>query len=286
MSTVLRLAVQKKGRLSESSLSLLKECGVKFSNNDRKLKATSTNFPIEFLFLRDDDIPDYVSSGVADIGIVGENEVAEKKKNVDLIKRLGFSKCRISLAIPKEVDYEGLKYFQGKKVATSYPVILRQFFEEQGVDTDIHTISGSVEIAPGIGLADGIFDIVSSGSTLISNGLKEVEKVFFSEAVLVANPGLDADKRAILDRLLFRIAAVQEARNFRYIMLNAPEEALKNIEEILPGAKSPTVTPLSTPGWVSLQAIIQEDEFWSVIEDIKSVGGEDIISLPIDKMIK
>ncbi len=286
MSNILRLAVQKKGRLSESSLSLLKECGLKFSNNDRKLKAVSSNFPVEFLFLRDDDIPDYVASGVADIGIVGENEVSEKNKEVKRVKGLGFSKCRISLAIPKEIEYEGLSFFQNKKVATSYPVILQKFFDENNINTEIHTISGSVEIAPGIGLADAIFDIVSSGSTLISNGLKEVEKVFYSEAVLIANQDLSAEKQAILDKLLFRIEAVQQAKKFRYIMLNAPVSALPKIEQILPGVKSPTVTPLSTEGWVSLQAVIADDDFWDMIEEIKNAGGEDIISLPIDKMIK
>ncbi len=286
MKTVLRLAVQKSGRLSESSLALIRECGIKFSPTGKgKLMTRAANFPLELLFLRDDDIPGYVADGVADLGIVGENVMVEKNKHIATAKKLGFSKCRLSLAIPKGETYNGIDYFQGASVATSYPHILEQYLSGQGVKADIHEISGSVEIAPGIGLAKGICDIVSSGSTLMSNGLKEVEVVMRSEAVMVASPSLSDEKRTLLDQLLFRIDSVQNGKNHKYVLLNAPNEAIERIIDILPGMKSPTVMPLASAGWSSIHSVMKEDEFWEVIESLREAGAEGILIVPIEKMI-
>ncbi|WP_286745445.1 ATP phosphoribosyltransferase [Roseivirga sp. UBA1976] len=286
MENILRIAIQKKGRLSDDSLKLIKECGIKVNNGTGKLKADATNFPMEFLFLRDDDIPGYVQDGIADIGIVGANEAEEKNKEVTWVKHLGFSKCRLSLAIDKNEEYNGVQDFAGKSLATSYPKILGDFLKTQGVEADIHEISGSVEIAPSIGLAYGICDIVSSGSTLLSNGLKEVEVIYKSEAVLLATPNLAPEKQAILDRLIFRINSVQAAKNNKYILLNAPNNKVQEIIKILPGMKSPTVLPLAMEGWSSVHTVIQEDDFWQIIEDLKSAGAEGILVVPIEKMIQ
>lgn len=281
----LKIAVQKNGRLSEKSLQLLNECGIKLSNGDRKLKTVSSNFPIEILFLRDDDIPQYVEQGVADIGILGENEVWEKDKEVLTIYKLGFANCRLSLAIPKDVDYNTISYFNNKKIATSYPVILDKFFKENNLNVEIETIGGSVEIAPGIGLADGIFDIVSTGSTLQINGLKEVEVVTKSEAVLISNKNLNADKKEILERLLFRIQSVRNAAENKYILLNAPNESVDKITAILPGMKSPTILPLKEPGWSSIHSVVKEDQFWDIIDQLKKLGAEGILVINVEKMI-
>ena len=281
----LKIAIQKSGRLSEKSLDLLKSCGIQLSNGDRKLKAESKNFPIEVLFLRDDDIPQYVEQGVADIGILGENEVWEKDKDVTTIKKLGFATCKLSLAIPKDEEYFGLEYFNNKKVATSYPKILSKFFTEKNISVEIEVIGGSVEIAPGIGLANAIFDIVSTGSTLLMNGLKEVEVVTSSTAVLIANRKLNKEKQQILDKLIFRIDAVRAADENKYILLNAPESAVNSISAILPGMKSPTILPLSEPGWVSIHSVVKEDEFWDVIDQLKILGAEGILVVPIEKMV-
>lgn len=282
---ILKIAIQKSGRLSEKSLELIAETGIDVTNGKRKLVATSPNFPIQLLYLRDDDIPQYVADGVADIGIVGENEVEEKAKNVELAERLGFAKCRISLAIPQDVPYDGVEYFNGKKIATSYPVILQKFLDKNNVNAEIHEISGSVEIAPGIGLADSIFDIVSSGSTLISNRLKEVEKVMFSEAVVIKTPGLSSEKEKILSDLLFRIQSVRRSRHNKYVLLNAPNDKLDEIIKILPGMKSPTVLPLAEKGWSSVHSVLQEDDFWEKIDQLKSLGAQGILVIPIEKMI-
>lgn len=283
--SILKIAVQKSGRLSEKSLQLLADCGIKISNGERRLKAVSPNFPIEVLFLRDDDIPQYVEEGVADAGILGENEVWEKDKNVTVIKKLGFASCRLSLAVPKDAVYTGAQYFSGKKVATSYPVILQKFFDSNKLDTAIETISGSVEIAPAIGLADGIFDIVSTGSTLQINGLKEVEVVTKSEAVLISNPNLSEDKQQILDKLLFRIQSVKNAAENKYILLNAHDKAIPEIIKILPGMKSPTVLPLAQAGWSSIHSVIREDAFWDIIDQLKALGAEGILVTNVEKMI-
>lgn len=284
-NSILRLAIQRKGRLSEDSLSLIKESGIKFSNRTGKLKSKARNFPIEFLFLRDDDIPDYVADGVADIGIVGENVALEKSKKIDFVKKLGFSKCRLSLAIPKEIDYKGLSYFQHASIATSYPKILRGFLDKKNITADIHEISGSVEIAPSIGLASGVCDIVSSGSTLLSNGLKEVETILNSEAIIIGNQHLKEEKKSILDKLLFRIESVQKGKNSKYILLNAPNENLDKIIELLPGMRSPTIVPLADKNWSSIHSVINEDEFWEVIENLRNAGAEGILVVPIEKMI-
>lgn len=283
--TQLKIAIQNKGRLYEDSMELIKEAGIKFSLGGRVLLATAKNFPLEALFLRDDDIPQTVADGVADIGIVGENEMMEKKENVVIAKRLGFSKCRLSLAIPQSEEYNGLAYFSGKKIATSYPVILQDFLDKNNIQADIHVINGSVEIAPGIGLADAIFDIVSSGSTLVSNRLKEVEVVTPSEAVLVANPNLSEAKKAILEELIFRMESVQRAEGKKYILLNAPNEKIAEISAILPGMKSPTVTPLAEEGWSSLHSVIAENDFWEIIGKLKAAGAQGILVIPIEKMI-
>jgi ATP phosphoribosyltransferase len=285
MTSILKIAVQKSGRLSDDSLNLIKECGIKFNNGSGKLKAVSSNFPIEFLFLRDDDIPGYVADGVADIGIVGANVRVEKAKEVEVIKQLGFSKCRLSLAIPKGDEYLGISFFQGKRIATSYPEILSKYLKDKGIEANIHEISGSVEIAPGIGLADAICDIVSSGSTLFTNGLKEVETVFKSEAELISYPGLSAEKKELLGKLMFRIGSVLHASNKKYILLNSPEDAVDTIISILPGIKSPTIMPLAEKGWVSLHSVIAEDDFWEIIEKLKQAGAEGILVVPIEKMI-
>lgn len=285
MST-LKIAIQKSGRLSEKSLQLLEECGIKISNGERKLKAIAQNFPVEILFLRDDDIPQYVEQGVADIGILGENEVWEKGKAVRVIQQLGFAGCRMSLAIPKDESYTDLTYFEGKRIATSYPKILLDFFNRNNIQVLIEEISGSVEIATSIGLADAVFDIVSTGSTLLMNGLKEVETVVKSEAVLIANPNLTETTQAILNKLLFRIQSVREGKQNKYILLNAPNSAIESICAILPGMKSPTVLPLVNEGWSSLHSVIQEDDYWEIIEQLKNLGAEGILIIPIEKMIR
>lgn len=284
--SILKVAVQKSGRLSEDSLKLFKECGIKFNNGAKKLKAQSNNFPIEFLFLRDDDIPGYVEDGIADIGIVGQNVHEEYGKKIDAVKYLGFSKCRLSLALPREEAYNNISYFQGKNIATSYPNILKKFLDQKGISCEIHEISGSVEIAPGIGLAEGICDIVSSGSTLLSNGLKEVETVATSEAVMVATRGLEAEKKKILDQLIFRINAVLEGKNNKYVLLNAPNANINTILGLLPGMRSPTVLPLAEEGWSSIHSVINEDDFWENIEKLKEAGAEGVLVVPIEKMIK
>ena len=280
----LRIAIQKSGRLSEKSLKLLADCGIRV-NNGGKLKADASNFPLEVLFLRDDDISQYVEEGVADVGMLGENTVLEKDKNVEIVRLLGFAKCRLSLAVSKEVNYTGTNWFEGKKVATSYPEILGRYFEQKGVNATIEVISGSVEIAPGIGLAEGICDIVSTGSTLLANGLKEVEQVMTSQAVLIANPNLSVVKKALLESILFRMNAVQKASENKYILLNAPNDKLKEITEVLPGMKSPTILPLAEEGWSSLHSVVKEDEFWEVIDKLKALGAEGILVCPIEKMI-
>ncbi len=283
--TVLKIAIQKSGRLSEKSLDLLKSCGVNLNGGDRKLKSIASNFPLEVFFLRDDDIPQYVADGVADLGILGENEVFEKNQPVEAIKQLGFAKCRMCLATRREVDYPGVEWFEGKKIATSYPVILQDYLNKNKVNASIEVIGGSVEIAPGIGLADGIFDIVSTGSTLIMNGLKEVETVIKSQAVLIGNQDISQDKKALLDQLLFRMDAVNTAKKNKYILLNAPNDKVDDIIKIIPGMRSPTVLPLAMEGWSSVHTVIQEDDFWEVIEQLKANGAEGILVSPIEKMI-
>lgn len=284
--SVLKIAVQKSGRLSEDTLALFKECGIKFNNGAKKLMARSHNFPVEFLFLRDDDIPGYVEDGIADLGVVGQNVHVEENKAIDEVKPLGFSKCRLSLAIPREEEYTDVQYFNGKSIATSYPVILQNYLDSVGVNAELHEISGSVEIAPGMGLAHGIFDIVSSGSTLMSNGLKEVEVAMRSEAVMVANRNLNDAKKALLNNLIFRIEAVLEGRSSKYVLLNAPNDSVDDILAILPGMRSPTVLPLATEGWSSIHSVINEDEFWEKIEALRGAGAEGILVVPIEKMVK
>jgi len=285
METKLRIALQKKGRLNDDSMKLLKEAGIKFNIGSGKLVASSPNFPIEVLFLRDDDIPQTVADDVADIGIVGENEMVEKGFELSIVKRLGFSKCRMSLAIPKAEEYPGLSYFENKKMATSYPVILDKYFKEQNIVADIHEIAGSVEIAPGIGLADGIFDIVSSGSTLVANRLKEVEVVMKSEALLVSNSNLSAEKQQLLEELIFRIDSVMAANSNKYILMNVPNDKVNEIVKVLPGMKSPTVLPLADKGWSSVHSVIQEKKFWAIIGQLKAIGAEGLLVIPIEKMI-
>lgn len=284
---MLRIAVQSKGRLNEDTMNLLAEAGIKVGSSKRTLLVESSNFPIEVLYLRDDDIPQTVADGVADIGIVGENEFVERGFDANVVKRLGFSKCRLSLAIPKAIEYNGLEWFNGKKIATSYPGILQNFSKEKGLDIDVHVIQGSVEIAPGIALADGIFDIVSSGSTLVSNNLKEVEVVMKSEALLIGNKNLqnDPEKKAILDELLFRIEAVRAAEDKKYVLMNAPTDKVAEITKVLPGIKSPTVMPLATEGWSSIHTVLDEKRFWEIIGQLKQLGAEGILVLPIEKMI-
>jgi ATP phosphoribosyltransferase len=282
----LKIAIQKEGRLSEKSLELIRESGIRHNQDSkRKLISIGENFPVEILYLRDDDIPQYVADAVADIGIVGENEVQEKNRNVELVERLGFARCRLSLAIPQSHDYPGLSYFNGRRIATSYPHILGRFLEKHNLNAEIHEISGSVEIAPGIGLADAIFDIVSTGSTLISNRLKEVEVITQSEAVVIATPGAGAQKKKILGDLLFRFQAVRKSKNNKYILLNAPNENLDKIVGLLPGMKSPTVLPLYEQGWSSVHSVVNENEFWEIIGKLKAYGAEGILVVPIEKMI-
>lgn len=285
MEKIIRIAVQKSGRLSDDSLSLIKECGIKFYNGTGKLKSTSTNFPIEFLFLRDDDIPGYVADGVADLGIVGQNEVVEKNTKVTTLKHLGFSKCRLSLAVPKGQEYEGLDFFQGKSIATSYPKILGDYLKAKNINAEIHVITGSVEIAPSIGLAEGICDIVSSGSTLMMNGLQEVEEIFKSEAVLIANNDLSDWKKEIAEKLLFRIKAVQKGKSSKYVLLNAPNESIDKIISLIPGMRSPTILPLAQKGWSSVHSVLNEDQFWENIDELRAAGAEGILVVPIEKMI-
>lgn len=282
---MLRIAVQAKGRLFDETMSLLTEAGIKLESGKRLLLLPARNFPLEVLFLRDDDIPQSVADGVADVGIVGENEYAEKRKNVLVTKKLGFSKCRLSLAIPKEIDYEGIHWFDGKVIATSYPEILNDFLKKNNLNADIHVITGSVEIAPGIGLADAIFDIVSSGSTLVTNHLKEVEVLMKSEAVLIQHPSLADEKKEILNELLFRIEAVQVAEDKKYVLMNVPTHNIDEIIQVLPGIKSPTIMPLAKDGWNSLHAVIDEKGFWDIIGKLKALGAEGILVVPIEKMI-
>lgn len=282
---MLRVAVQSKGRLFEDTMALFAEAGIKVSSSKRTLLVQSSNFPIEVLYLRDDDIPQSVASGVADLGIVGQNEFEERGEDAEVVRGLGFSKCRLSLAVPKGCGYTGLKWFEGRKIATSYPAILRRFMEQNHIAADIHVITGSVEISPGIGLADAIFDIVSSGSTLVSNNLVEVETVMKSEALLIANKDLDAEQRAILDEFLFRIEAVKSAEDKKYVLMNVPTERLKDIVAVLPGVKSPTVMPLATEGWSSVHTVIEEKRFWEIIRELKQLGAEGILVVPIEKMI-
>ena len=282
---MLRIAVQSKGRLFDDTMNLLSEADIKVSASKRTLLVQSTNFPLEVLYLRDDDIPQSVASGVADIGIVGENEFVERGENAQIIDRLGFSKCRLSLAIPKEIDYTGLKWFNGKKIATSYPNILRNFMKKQGINADIHVITGSVEISPGIGLADGIFDIVSSGSTLVSNNLAEVEVVMKSEALLIGNWQMNEEKHKILNEMLFRFEAVRSAQDKKYVMMNAPKSKVDAITQVLPGIKSPTVIPLADEEWCSIHTVLDEKRFWEIIGKLKELGAQGILVTPIEKMI-
>ena len=282
---MLRIAVQSKGRLFDETLNLLTEADIKISASKRTLLIQASNFPLEVLYLRDDDIPQSVEGGVADIGIVGENEVAERGADVEIISRLGFSKCRLSLAVPKEAEYTDLKGFNKRRIATSYPNILRNFLTQNGLQADIHVITGSVEISPGIGLSDAIFDIVSSGSTLISNNLREVEVVMKSEAVLVGNRKMDAEKHRILNEMLFRFKAVSSAQDKKYVMMNAPKDKLKEITAVLPGIKSPTVIPLADENWCSIHTVLEEQRFWEIIGKLKELGAQGILVSPIEKMI-
>jgi len=283
--TKLKIAIQKSGRLNEDSVKLLKDCGIDLKNGVNKLKTESDNFPMEIYFLRDDDIPQYVEDAVADIGIVGENVVYEKNKNVEVIEHLGFGKCRLSIAVSRTENYDSVQYLNNKKIATTYPVIVQKFLDENKINAEIHEISGSVEIAPGIGLADAIVDLVSSGSTLFMNGLKEVETVLRSEAVLINNGNLSTEKKQILDKFLFRIRAVKKAKNNKYILLNAPNNKVAEIISLLPGMKSPTVLPLAEPGWSSVHSVLNENEFWDIIEKLKDAGAQGILVIPIEKMI-
>ena len=282
---MLRIAVQSKGRLFDDTMNLLAEADIKVSASKRTLLVQSSNFPLEVLYLRDDDSPQSVASGVADLGVVGENEFVERGEDADIISRLGFSKCRLSLAIPKDIDYPGLEWFNGKKIATSYPGILRHFMEKHGINTEIHVITGSVEISPGIGLADGIFDIVSSGSTLVSNNLREVEIVMQSEALLIANKEMDAEKKATLQEMLFRFEAVRSAEDKKYVRMNAPKARLQDIINVLPGLKSPTVIPLADDDWCSVHTVLDQKRFWEIIGKLKEMGAQGILVTPIEKMI-
>ena len=282
---MLRIAVQSKGRLYDDTMGLLAEAGIKINPSKRTLLVQSTNFPLEVLFLRDDDIPQCVADGVADVGVVGENEYEERQEDAAIIARLGFSSCRLSLAIPKAEDYQGLEWFNGKKIATSYPGILRRFLHKNNIQADIHVITGSVEISPGIGLADAIFDIVSSGSTLVHNNLKEVEVVMKSEALLIGNRHLDADKQTIIDQLMFRINAVRAPQDKKYVMMNVPKDRLSDIIAVLPGIKSPTVIPLSESDWCAVHTVLDEERFWEIINKLKSLGAQGILVTPIENMI-
>ncbi len=282
---MLRIAIQSKGRLHDDTMNLLEEAGIKVSGSKRSLLERSQDFPLEVLYLRDDDIPECVATGVADIGIVGLNEYVERAHDAEIVRSLGFSKCRLSLAIPKSINYTGLEWFQGKKIATSYPKILKDFLETKNIKSEIHVITGSVEVSPGIGLSDAIFDIVSSGGTLVSNNLSEVEIVMHSEAILIANKEITPEKKEILDKLLFRIEAVMNAKGKKYVLMNVPNENLDKIVAVLPGAKSPTVMPLATQGWNSVHTVIDEKEFWTIIGKLKDLGAQGILVLPIEEMI-
>jgi ATP phosphoribosyltransferase len=282
----LKVAIQKTGRLTEESISILREAGINLTKGDGKLISVASNFPLEILYLRDDDIPQYVADGVADIGIVGENIVMERNKHLKIIERLGFARCRLSFAVPKSAEYNNISYLNDKRIATSYPVILKNFLDEKNIKAEIHEISGSVEIAPNIGLADVIFDVVSSGSTLISNGLKEVETVLDSEAVIISSNCIIDKKQKIIEDLLFRLRSVMQARNNKYILLNAPNKSIESICGILPGLKSPTVLPLVEEGWSSLHSVVNENEFWEIISKLKDLGAQGILVVPIEKMIK
>ena len=282
---MLRIAIQAKGRQHEETLALLAEAGIRLDTLKRTLLVPARDFPVEILFLRDDDIPQAVADGVADVGVVGENEFVERKQKAEIVKRLGFSKCRLSLAIPKDIEYNGIEWFNGKKIATSYPAVLQDFMLSNNIKADIHIITGSVEIAPGIGLADAIFDIVSSGSTLVSNRLKEVEVVMKSEALLIGYPNMSAEKREILNEVIFRISAVQTANGKKYVLLNAPNNKIDEIIRMLPGMKSPSIVPLAQEGWSSLHSVIDEDQFWEIIGKLKNLGAQGILVIPIEKMI-
>ncbi len=282
---MLRIAVQSKGRLFEDTMNLLAEADIKVSASKRTLLVQSTNFPLEVLYLRDDDIPQSVASGVADLGVVGENEFVERGEDAEIVSRLGFSKCRLSLAIPKEIDYQGLEWFNGKKIATSYPNILKSFMDSKGISTNIHIITGSVEISPGIGLSDGIFDIVSSGSTLVSNNLREVEVVMRSEALLIANKDMEAEKRRIMNDMLFRFEAVRSAEDKKYVRMNVPKAQLEDIINVLPGLKSPTIIPLADSEWCSVHTVLDQKRFWEIIGKLKEMGAQGILVTPIEKMI-
>ncbi len=284
-NNTLTLAIQKSGRLSEGSLKLLKQCGIDIQNGLNHLKAKAKGFPLELIFLRDDDIPQYVEDGVASAGILGYNEVLEKKRDVEVIRKLGFSKCRLSVAVARDVNYTGRGFLNGKRIATSYPGILKEFLDDNGLNAEIHPISGSVEVTPGLGLADAIFEIVSSGGTLLSNGLKEAETILHSEAVMIARPGLPDPIRDLLEKLLFRINSVQQAADNKYILLNAPQEKLEDIIALLPGVKSPTIMPLALKGWYSLHSVVNEDDFWGVIDNLKDAGAEGILVVPIEKIV-
>jgi ATP phosphoribosyltransferase len=283
--SILKLAIQKKGRLSEKSIELINECAISFPNSTGKLVATCYNFPLEILFLRDDDIPDYVQDGVADIGIVGENVSVESNKDVDEILKMDFGRCRLSIAVPRSYNYTSIQDLNGKSIATSYPKILQDYLDKNNIKAEIHVISGSVEIAPSIGLADAICDIVSTGSTLLSNGLKEVEQIFQSEAIIIGNKNLSPEKLNILDEFLFRLNAVKKAKKNKYILLNVPTENLDKVIQILPGIKSPTVLPLAKEGWSSLHSVIPEKDFWKIIQKLKDAGAEGILVMPIEQMI-
>ena len=282
---MLRIAVQSKGRLFDDTMNLLAEADIKISSGRRTLLVQSGNFPLEVLYLRDDDIPQSVASGVADIGVVGENEFVERGEDAEIISRLGFSKCRLSLAIPKEINYQGVAWFNGKKIATSYPHILQRFLDENAIKAEIHVITGSVEISPGIGLADAIFDIVSSGSTLVSNNLREVEVVMKSEALLIGNKKLSAEKREILEQMLFRFKAVKDAEDKKYVRMNAPKARLQEIIDVLPGLKSPTIIPLADDEWCSVHTVLDQKQFWEIIGKLKEMGAQGILVTPIEKMI-
>lgn len=281
----LKIAIQKSGRLFEDSIKLLKDCGISYNDGRDQLKVEADNFPLEIFLLRNSDIPQYLEDGVVDIAIIGNNLLVEKQKKIDVVEKLGFSKCRVSLAVPKEVETDDIQYFQGKKIATSYPNTLQQFLDEKGIEADIHIISGSVEIAPNIGLADGICDIVSSGSTLFKNGLRETATISKSEAVLAKNQNLSQENSQILEKLLFRIRAVLKAKNTKYIMMNVPTEKIPDLAKILPNLKSPTVIPLAEEGWSSIHSVIDEKRFWEVIDELKNAGAQDILVIPIDKMV-
>jgi ATP phosphoribosyltransferase len=281
----LKIAIQKSGRLNEGSLKLLKDCGIFIDNGKDQLKASARNFPLELLFLRNSDIPQYVEDGIADAAIIGENVLIEKPKDVKTIQKLGFARCRLSLAVPKDIKYPGTDYFEGKKIATSYPNTIKSYLKKKQVNAEVHEISGSVEIAPNIGLADGICDIVSSGSTLFKNGLKEVETFLKSEAVLIQSGKIDPEAKQILDRLVFRIRTVLEAKNSKYILMNVPNDKIEEVSSLLPVLKSPTVMPLEMKGWSSLHTVIKEDTFWEVIDQLKAAGAEGILVVPIEKMV-